>query len=158
MRANPKSAIAFLSVLTLLTLILAGYVGYSSRQSRVVIEWSTASELETVGFNVYRSESPDGVGEKINEQLIPAASDPLSGGDYQFVDTTARPGQAYYYWLEDVGASGKVGRNGPIETNSAAGMGIEWLLLAVLAGTLVWGWIGLLRSRPAVSSAEPMEG
>ena len=42
--------------------------------ARVVVEWSTASELDTAGFNLYRSESPDGPFEKVNQNLISGAT------------------------------------------------------------------------------------
>lgn len=155
---HKNRTIAFLGLLTLITCILVGYMGYSWRQGRVVVEWSTASELDTVGFNVYRSASADRVGQRVNAQLIPASADSLTGGDYQFVDTTVSPGQTYYYWLEDVDVSGNVGRNGPIEARAASGMLLEWLLMVVLLGVLAWGWINLLRTRRGALSARPMEG
>jgi hypothetical protein len=37
----------------------------------VVVEWETASELETVGFNIYRSENPYEGYEKVNKIIIP---------------------------------------------------------------------------------------
>ncbi|MFZ6030357.1 MAG: hypothetical protein ACOYYS_21825 [Chloroflexota bacterium] len=152
MPSNRNRAVAFLSFLTCITLALLGYLWFRSRQASVVVEWSTASELDTVGFNVYRSEVPDNAGQRVNEQLIPAVADSLTGGEYQFVDTTVVPGRTYYYWLEDVDASGNVNRNGPIEAQAASGAVIEWLLMAALLAVLGWGWAGVLR-RPAGPAA-----
>ncbi len=79
----------------------------------VVIEWSTASELDTVGFNVLRSESQEGPTIQVNSTLIPPAEDPLTGGTYTFEDKTVKPGTTYYYFLEDIDAQGNKQKNGP---------------------------------------------
>lgn len=147
LRRQPFSII-FLSVLTVLALALSGVVFNLSRHASVVIEWSTASELDTIGFNIYRGETQDAIAMQINEQMIPAAADALTGSDYQYVDSTVQPGRRYFYWLEDVNASGGVGRNGPIEAR-ASDMRVEWILIGVLFVILAWGWWHLFRIRPA---------
>ena len=73
----------------------------------VRVEWSTETEMNTAGFNLYRGESADGPFDvKVNDQLIPPAADPLTGGKYQYVDKTARAGVTYYYRLEEVERNG----------------------------------------------------
>lgn len=66
------------------------------------VEWTTGTEYNTAGFNVYRSETADGEFEQINEQLIPSQAGMVSGATYVFVDRQVRVGQTYYYMLEDV--------------------------------------------------------
>jgi hypothetical protein len=66
------------------------------------IEWQTETELNTAGFNVYRSVAADGEYERLNAQLIPSQGSTTSGGSYTFVDEDVDAGQAYYYRLEDV--------------------------------------------------------
>jgi len=80
----------------------------------VVLEWSTASELNNEGFNLYRSEAEDGEYVKINQALIPAQGNPSTGASYSFVDTDVRPGRTYYYKLEDVDTSGNSTFHGPV--------------------------------------------
>lgn len=150
--AHVRFSYVLLVLLTLLALVLVVLVWNDTQQVNVVIEWSTASELDTVGFNLYRSESLDGGLEKINDQLIPATSDAFMGGSYQFTDATTRPGRTYYYWLEDVDASGIINRNGPIEAQAGSGVLLEWLLVVILMGTIVWGWGSLLRSRVGIAT------
>jgi hypothetical protein len=140
----------FLALLTFCALILVAFLLKNSLQASIVIEWSTASELDTIGFNVFRSESADDPGIQINPRLIPASADSFAGADYQFVDINVQPGHKYFYWLEDVNASGSAGRNGPIEASSGASLWLEWLLIAGLMGVLTWGWISLFRPRPEV--------
>jgi hypothetical protein len=72
---------------------------------RVTLDWTTASEVNTAGFNVHRSESAEGPYVQINPLLIPAM-DLLAGGKYQYVDAAVVPGQTCYYQLEEVELNG----------------------------------------------------
>lgn len=61
----------------------------------VVLRWSTASELQTVGFNLYRQEGGRLV--KLNAQLIAARGESGLGAAYAYVDRKApRSGPARY--------------------------------------------------------------
>ena len=80
----------------------------------VIVEWTTESEVNQAGFNIYRSENPDGPYVKLSDSLVPASLDPVTGGDYSFTDTTATAGVTYYYKLEDVELDGKTTMHGPI--------------------------------------------
>ena len=111
----------------------------------VIVEWTTESEVNLAGFNIYRSESPDGPYVKVNDALIPAAPDPIAGGSYRYTDATARSGVTYYYQLEDVELDGKTTMHGPIVAVSGGdvvsplfqAMGLLALLGAVLLGVAV---------------------
>ncbi|GAB4567566.1 MAG: hypothetical protein Kow0047_19810 [Anaerolineae bacterium] len=92
----------------------------------VVVEWTTETEVDTAGFNLYRSESPDGPYVKVNDTLIPASPDPLTGGHYVYTDTQVIAGRTYYYQLEDVEISGQATRHGPIVVRAAGGWA-TWL-------------------------------
>lgn len=107
-------------------------------QTGVVVEWTTANEVSTAGFNLYRGESPDGPFLKVNDNLIPAAADPLTGGQYRYEDTAVQAGRTYYYQLEDVEYSGASTRHGPIESTApglnpslALGLGLALVALAL---------------------------
>ncbi len=123
-------------------LFSSGWRSFNSPE--IVIEWSTGSELSTVGFNLLRSESPDGPWSKVNPSLIPPASDPLIGGDYSYVDQDIRPDVIYYYYLEDIDENGTTTRNGPIEITAQRGGVIEMIAAVLL---LVMGIISLVRMR-----------
>jgi hypothetical protein len=117
----------------------------NSKESTIKVEWSTASEIDTAGFNVYRSENAEGSFEQINTQLIPASGDTLSGGDYSFTDTNVTPGKMYYYELEDVEFNGSSSKYGPVQVSSSH-TGIFEIIEYVLAGGVVMiGLIGLVR-------------
>jgi hypothetical protein len=83
----------------------------------VVVEWETASEVEAVGFYVYRAATAlNGWGEavRLNAEMV-AAQWPGSpvGGRYGYLDGTARPGVTGYYWLEAIDVYGTAIRYGP---------------------------------------------
>ena len=77
-----------------------------NRPAQIEISWTTETEFETAGFNIYRAEQADGDYVRLNERLIASEADPTSGATYLFVDNEIRSGQTYYYLLEDVELSG----------------------------------------------------
>ena len=133
-----------LPLLLLLVLLLAG-----CRNQGAQIQWSTASEVDTAGFNIYRSESPDGPWVKINDELIPPSDDPLSGGEYTFTDPDAAPGKTYYYQLEEVEYSGKSTRFPPVKQQARSGIPAWpwWVAGAVVAVAAGWLLGGLLNRK-----------
>ena len=86
----------------------------------VIVEWTTESEFNLAGFNVYRSDDPEGSFLRLNDALIPASSDPVARGSYVYTDTTVTAGVTYYYKLEDVELDGNSSKHGPIELAAAA--------------------------------------
>jgi hypothetical protein len=116
-----------------LLLALAGLLAGCAAPVRVT--WKTETEMNTAGFNLYRSSSPDGpFTEKVNERLIPPSADPLTGKEYSFVDTTAQAGVTYYYQLQEVERNGNVNTFGPITVRTS---GLEWPQVALLVGLAV---------------------
>jgi len=131
--------------LTLVLLALLLLAGCSHQGA--TITWETASEVDTAGFNLYRSTSPDGPWQKVNDHLIPPSDDPVSGGKYEFVDKSAEPGKTYYYQLEEVELSGNTTRFDPIELETRGNVsGWPWwvagALVAIAAGWLLGSLFG----------------
>lgn len=118
----------------------------------VQVEWSTEVEVNTAGFDLYRSESPEGPFDvKVNDALIPASPDPLAGGHYRFVDRTALAGKTYYYQLHEVELSGGVNTYGPIEVRATWLDGRGVAVVAVgLAAVAAVGVLVRRRSRARV--------
>ncbi len=102
----------------------------------VVIQWSTETEFETAGFNIYRGESPQGEFKQVNVQLIPAKADAASGATYTWEDKTAAAGRTYYYKLEDVEYSNSRTLHEPFPHQSAE---ISTLKLIVALSALIFG-------------------
>jgi len=97
------------------------YVTY--RTDDVLISWGTGSELTTVGFYIYRTETEYFSREhQLNDgEMIEATQFPQPFGDvYHFVDGDVDPGLIYHYWLEVVDTEGnKVFGPGPRSTPTA---------------------------------------
>ena len=79
----------------------------------VEIAWTTESEVNNLGFNLYRSESKDANYEKI-AGLIEGAGNSTTQNTYNYTDTEVVPGHTYYYQLEDVSNSGKTEKHDAI--------------------------------------------
>jgi len=80
----------------------------------VTIVWTTASEVDNEGFNIYRKAVDDSEYSKINSNLIPAQGNPLQGSDYTFIDDRVENRTAYEYLLGDVDIYGHATQHGPI--------------------------------------------
>jgi hypothetical protein len=96
-------------------------------ESSIVLLWETTSELDNLGFNVYRSTSLDGTRVKLNAELIRSLVAPGSpfGAAYEYADTAVRAGKTYYYWLEDVDIFGKARLYGPADASTIDRRGKE---------------------------------
>jgi hypothetical protein len=81
---------------------------------KIILSWTTASEIDNAGFNLYRAESENGEFVKINPILIPAQGSPTSGASYEFVDKNVKNRITYYYKLEDIDLNGVSTLHGPV--------------------------------------------
>ena len=78
--------------------------------------WTTQSEVDNIGWNVYRSESGSIDNSlQINPQIIPGAGTTSEETSYEYTDANeVIPDHSYYYWLESVNASSETSVHGPI--------------------------------------------
>ena len=74
---------------------------------KIVIRWTTESELDNAGFNILRSEDRNGEFTKVNDQLIQGKGTTAERSTYKWVDASAKPGAVYYYQIEDVSFAGE---------------------------------------------------
>ena len=74
---------------------------------KVVIRWTTESELDNAGFNILRSQDRNGEFTQVNDQLIQGKGTTAERSTYKWVDTSAKPGAVYYYQIEDVSFAGE---------------------------------------------------
>jgi len=117
----------------------------------IEVSWETASEVNTAGFLLYRSDSKEGPFSLLTESPIPAQGDPLVGASYSYEDRDVTWGRRYFYQLEEIERSGTRNR-GPDIVADRAGAGWPWALLAgallsALGGAITIGWHRLGTSR-----------
>lgn len=98
-----QSSKVFISLGALWLLLAAIHLVYQLSNPTVEVRWETATEVNTAGFNLYRSDEPDGEFVQINVGgLIASEGEAVSGASYTFVDDTVEVGKTYYYVLEEV--------------------------------------------------------
>lgn len=87
-----------------ITPIVLKYLSAEAVENGILVSWETATEVNNLGFNVYRAELVEGERVKLNPELIMSKVGPggMTGATYEFLDETAAVGVTYYYWLEDV--------------------------------------------------------
>ncbi len=87
----------------------------TSQDGALLIRWSTATEINNLGFNLYRAISPVGMRTKLNASLIPSQNlGGVTGATYTYTDQNVLAGKTYYYWLELVSTSGTSTLTGPV--------------------------------------------
>lgn len=85
------------------------------RYTDLVIRWTTENEIDVLGYNLYRADTPDGEFVQVNEVLIKPAADPLVSSEHVYTDEGRVRGRTYYYILETVDRNGNVkSRTDPI--------------------------------------------
>jgi len=134
-------------ILVVVGLVIITFAILNFNQAAIIVEWSTASEIDTVGYNLSRANVQEGDRTTINEEMIPASTDPLTGDDYSFEDKNVTRGETYHYWLEEIETSGKINIHGPI-TETATNASIVHLVLGITlivsGGAFFW-----LQSNPS---------
>ena len=93
-----------------LPVFLSRFTAHRSGE-KVVLQWVTETEIDHLGWNIYRAEKPIGEFVKINEKLIPGAGNSATPRNYEFIDKTAAFKHQYYYYLEDIDVSGQQNRS-----------------------------------------------
>ena len=71
----------------------------------VALRWHTEKEVDMLGWRLYRSRDPLTGFEPVDALLIPAVGGP-EATSYMFIDSSATPGQKYYYLLEGITEQG----------------------------------------------------
>jgi len=100
------------------TAVSLSSVGATARRGQVTLNWSTGSEVNIAGFNLYRATSLSGQRVKVNDRLIAAQGNEASGSSYSTLDV---PGYgSFYYWLEDLDYTGLSTLHSPIQVNVRA--------------------------------------
>jgi hypothetical protein len=86
-------------------------------QPEVYLEWETATEFDTVGFFIVRSDSATGTFTRISD-FIPHEGDTIVGAQYDYVDENVVLGNTYWYKLEELTTNQESEFYGPLSAVS----------------------------------------
>lgn len=78
------------------------------------LRWTTASEVDNFGFDVYRGGAEEGPFVRLTSEPIPGAGTVDEPQSYSFVDDTIDPSEAYWYFVESISMSGVRERFTPV--------------------------------------------
>ena len=95
------------------------YFRATAGSDSILVAWETATEPDTVGFNLYRSQDSGVKGQQIGD-TFPASGSGVTGAKYSYADTGVVKGVRYYYSLEEIAASG-----GSLKVIATANAGID---------------------------------
>ncbi len=103
------------------SLVSFGATPYDSSAS---LDWVTGSELDHVGFHVFRSTNSTSGYVQVNSEIIRNNFESASHqGTYRFIDTDLANETTYYYKIQDVAANGNKVMHGPVSVTPLAGLG-----------------------------------
>jgi hypothetical protein len=80
---------------------------------KVVVEWATSSEINTVGFYLKRLDSSTGEYVSVTDRMLPTAFNSHRAGLYRLVDTGASAGAQTTYMLVEKESNGATRNYGP---------------------------------------------
>ena len=85
-----------------------------AKELKNTLKWTTASEVENFGFDIFRSTSEDGTFECMTLEPLAGAGTVDEPQSYVWHDTTIEPGVDYYYYIESISLAGVRERFSPI--------------------------------------------
>ena len=85
--------------------ILNGFESFAYNRS-ILLRWSTETEVNALGFNLFRYEEDVGEYVLLNDDLIPAHPGDPAGYDYTYFDRPLQNGEVYEYQLECIHLDG----------------------------------------------------
>jgi hypothetical protein len=95
------------------TLVVLSYFSAYDKDGQVVVRWETATEIDTLGFNLFRLDPATGEYIQVNSGLLPGMLSPHRSGIYTFIDRGALSGNTYTYKLIEVELNGRQLSYGP---------------------------------------------
>ena len=100
-----------------------GLVSFEVRglEGAVELTWETGSEINNLGFHLYRSTSEEGPYERITHRVIPGLGSSPEGARYSYLDSGLTNGVTYYYKLEDIETTGATELHGPVSATPTEG-------------------------------------
>lgn len=112
---NPDTVSRFKAeLLSESTLVNLSSFTATPRVLKTILKWTTDSEIDNAGFNIYRADFKGGPFTQINTELIPAQGSPMQGTSYEYQDAGLQNRKTYFYELEDIDLNGNSTMHGPV--------------------------------------------
>ena len=70
------------------------------------LKWTTASEVDNFGFDIFRGVSKEGPFEKMTDDPLPGAGTTDEPQSYLWEDFEIEKGQDYFYYIESISMAG----------------------------------------------------
>ncbi len=84
----------------------------------IVLHWQTASEVDCIGFHIWRSEIGSDGFRCLTNSMILGQGNSSCGSEYSYLDLDVLPNQDYEYKVEVLYADGEIKEFGPIQVKS----------------------------------------
>ncbi len=81
----------------------------------ISLHWKTASEVDCIGFHVWRSEIGSDAFQCLTHSIIPGQGNSSCGSEYYFLDSELIPNRDYEYKVEALYANGARKEFGPVQ-------------------------------------------
>ncbi len=106
----------------------------------VEIEWKTESEIDTLGFQIYRVNVEDDNNiTKVNEDIIFAEGSSINGSNYSYTDVEVVVGETYIYQLYEIQLNNEAKLLGSLEVmvkyQGLVEIGISIVLMVI---AIIW--------------------
>lgn len=70
------------------------------------VKWSTTSEVENFGYDIYRADKEEGPFVRINPKPVPGAATTDEPSYYKYLDADIDPTKGYFYYVESISLKG----------------------------------------------------
>lgn len=122
---------------------LSSFTAEARPAGGTLVRWTTAFEVDVLGFNIYRADSLDGRYTQMNGELIAATGGSVQGDTYRFLDLAGALG--HHYELEIIASGGFSERVGPVAVRGARPTGGRRIFLPLALSAALSGHAGLMR-------------
>ena len=78
----------------------------SEDQPANTLKWTTASEVDNFGFDIYRGLDEEGPFDRLTDEPLPGAGTTDEPQSYVFVDRDIDPTRDYFYYIESISLGG----------------------------------------------------
>ncbi len=107
-----------------LPVVLSSFTA-QARDGEATLRWITESEIDNLGFHVYRALEAEGEYARLTAEVLEGAGTSTSQREYAFTDTRLTNGVTYWYKIEDIAFDGARALHGPISVTPQAEVAAE---------------------------------